>query len=1034
MRFRGVYWIAIQDIGGFTTLSEQMAKKGKAGAEKLSAIIANFFREAETKILRSDGRIFKLAGDAYYCIFPASNDIQKLKSLGNELLNLTTLKKYGLRSRFISVRGEVECEWINLTGDYKDLLVKGTTIYDLSLLEEKTVAGHMFISGSGSHRFSALPIFSNVTHRIEHSPAHRPLYIAFVDIPQDFDLVHKVTDFFVGKKGNLNLLKWIPGKNAFKGLVIAGFPETTGREPEIFLNAFNELKEIFKNHEFRMGLSSGIVFAGDIKTKKFREFMILGDRVNVASRLCAAAPINNLYLSGEIQRMLKGKFDFVDVGEIKLKGREEKVRVYKPEKRIAVVFSSALFPYRFVGREKELNKALELINKKNGICLIGEAGIGKSRMLFEIKRRMNKRKIIALSLPPVAPPLFFIKEIFKHFPEGDFPELNKYFMGTVQLPTIRVIELLKVLFRTRENLIIFVEDLHWIDEASLFILRELVPLPFLMIASSRPEGDKIINGLGLHKMHLENLPLKSLKTLAEEITGAPPDKRLFNFLSSKSQGNPFYFEQILKDMQDRGLIIKKNHLLSIKEDARSLPFAIHSILLSKFEKLPRRVKEVVEFAACIGMEFETKTIEKLSPGANFLHNFDYTKGFLVKTDTVYQFKHSLFREAILDSLLDVKRRKYEKLIGEVFIKEDRNPYEIAHHLTEAGNAYQALPYWDKTFAELYDKGLHNEITNIIQRLGNYDDEHTQDVSTFLNALYLIKMGDYYDAEQILAKLKKKQKIRKEVLLALAGLYDWSSQHNKMALVLKKLKCLLMTTSERLTYLELWGIYYDMMGHNRKALDYYKRSLRIAQRNNLRTQLLVSLFNIGWIYFKRRKYAKAEVYFRQSLNYVEEGDLFCEGTTLLRLGQIEMLKENTELALNYLNKSLKDFQILNFVYWERLALDALVNLYIILGKKKRARWFAQRHDEVARMGNFSYRCMIQFNLYYGNLNGVEKEIKGKEKELPHEYFLYLLARNKKEEAIEFLKKYNLLHILPSKRNLKQKTFPLNFLTLYKKYMA
>ncbi len=150
MKFKGNYWIAIQDIGGFTSLSEQMAKKGKRGTEELCTIIANFFKEAEDRILKCNGRIFKLAGDAYYAIFPVNTEIQNIKQLGNELLNLKILKKTNLKTRFVAVSGFIGGDWFQVSDNYQDLL-NGKAIYDLNLLEEKTPAGRMDVV-SGFHK------------------------------------------------------------------------------------------------------------------------------------------------------------------------------------------------------------------------------------------------------------------------------------------------------------------------------------------------------------------------------------------------------------------------------------------------------------------------------------------------------------------------------------------------------------------------------------------------------------------------------------------------------------------------------------------------------------------------------------------------------------------------------------------------------------------------------------------------------------------------------------------------------------------
>ena len=1032
MKFSGVCWLAIQDIGGFTSLSEELAKRGKKGTEELKQIVGKFFQEAESKILNLQGRIFKLAGDAYYAILPACINTERMEILGNYLLNLKSLKKYNLRTRFIAVQGRVEAEWIPLSEGYNDMLIRGQTIYDLDLLEEKTPAGKIAVFGSNKVKTFRMPEFPSTKKVIHYSAAHRPLYIAFLEIPQDFSLVHKITGFFQAYKENIKLMKWIPYKNKFKALVIAGFPESTGREAQICLDTFFKLRKDFENSEFRMGICSGVVFAGGVRTKKFQEFAILGDRVNVAARLCAAASNNDVYISEEIHKLLKGKFSFVDIGAIRLKGKEEKIRAYKPQKKVLDIFSPQLFAHPFVGREKEIYEALNLAKNRNGFCIIGDADVGKSRMLYEIKKRRVQKNIIEIGLAPVSPPLYFLKEIFKHFPEGDFPELKNYFEGIIQLPAIRVVKLLNEIFKTKINLTIFTEDLHWIDDASLFLLKELTPLPFQLIASSRPEGENKADNLKLKKIFLRNLSPSSLKILFEVIHGAQPDKKLLDFLIKHSEGNPFYFEQILIDLQEKNLIKKSGNKFFIAEDTRSLPFSIHSILLSRYESLPPEVKKPTEIAACIGFEFSPETVRKALdvPYVNF--ESTCTKGIVIKVGPLYQFKHALFREAILNSMLEIKRRTYERKIAEVFIKENRTAFEIAHHLTEGGNPYQALPYWSATFDELYSKGFHNEITNIIQKLNSYDDENIKKISSFINASYLIKMSDYYDAEKILLHLKRNSKIEKHILLKLTELYDWSSQYNKMAQVLKILKNYKMNIDEKIAYVEQCGIYYDMVGKNNKALNYYNKGLMISQKFHRREALITNLYNIGWIYFKERKYQKAEFYFRKSLNLVKEGDLFSEGTALLRLGQIEMLKGNLSIAQNYLNRSLKNLKILGFAYWERIVLRVLSELCILLDKKKKALWFAREADKTEIMLNIKPNNSIFFHLYYGELAILEKELKGKEEEYAKEYFLYLLAKGKKESAMDFLRRHNLISIIPSRKELRKKTFPLSFISLYKKY--
>lgn len=1030
---KGNYWIAIQDIGGFTSLSEELAKKGKEGTEELFNIITRFFKEAEEEILNYNGIIFKLAGDAYYAIFPSYIEEQKIRDLGYKLLNLKTLKKAQLKTRFVATKGYVSGKLIVISDKFSDLLISGKAIYDLDLLEENTPAGELrIVSRTNKIRESSIPDIQIKSKVLSKRAAHSPLFVAFLEVPQDFLLVHKITDFLKYQEEKIKILKWIPSKKSFRALLISGFPISTGREAEIMVDTFNTLKNAFKDYKIRMGISAGIVFTAEIRTKKFKEFAVIGDKVNIAARLCSIAPDNGIYFSEEIEKTLRGKYHIVNIGAIKLKGKVEKVNVFRPSEKISYIFEHSLFPNKFVGRKKEMKQAIILLNKRKSFCFIGDAGTGKSRMLYEIRKKIKDNNIIEIGLPPLAPPLFFIKEIFKHFPEGEVPELKKYLEGSIKLSFNKVLDLLRILLKTRNNLIIFIDDLQWLDDASFSLLKELTPLPFTIIASSRPDGEKFINGLKIQKILLKNLSKSSLIKLFESIFGLPPDKKLLSFLIEHTQGNPFYFEEILKDTNIKKNIIKKEKFFSISSDIKTIPFSIQSIILSQFNNLSEKIKKPLEIGSCMGREFSLITLKKIIKKQNIDLKEAYKQGIITLSDPICVFRHSLIQEAILETLTESKKLKYHRMIGEVFIGEKRTSYEIAYHLTEGKKIYKALPYWLNTYSNLSDQGLLNDISTIINNLLLEKDEQKRNIGMLLNGFYLTRMADYYDAEEIFLDLLKNKIFQKNALFGLAQLYDWSNQYNKMKLVLNKLKKFKMNIEEKINYLELWGIYYDMTGKNEKGLYSYKKALKLAKKFKKKYSISTNLYNIGWIYFKEKDYKLSEIYFLKSLEFTDENDLFSEGCCLLRLGQIEMLKQNFEISLNYLKKALKNFRLSGFPYWESIALGALSNLYVMLGKKQKAFLFAKKSDEIAKIANLTPIYVYMFHLYYGNLDSFIKKISGSEKEYPQLYFLYLLAKGKKQEAFTFLKENNLEHIIPNKKTLRQKTFPLSFLNLYKKY--
>src|SRR4030065_2284950 len=91
--FKGNCWVAVQDISGFTTLSERLARFGKSGTEQLTLSLTNFFQEADKCITDHRGQIFKLAGDAFYAIFPGAVTESVMNRARKDLLKLQSLDK-----------------------------------------------------------------------------------------------------------------------------------------------------------------------------------------------------------------------------------------------------------------------------------------------------------------------------------------------------------------------------------------------------------------------------------------------------------------------------------------------------------------------------------------------------------------------------------------------------------------------------------------------------------------------------------------------------------------------------------------------------------------------------------------------------------------------------------------------------------------------------------------------------------------------------------------------------------------------------
>ncbi len=1034
MDLRGTCWIAVQDIGGFTPLSEDLAKKGKTGTERLTSILNGFFDQAETGITRHQGQLFKLAGDAFYAILPGTIGSREITGLGKALLGSPALIKNNLTSRFVAVRGKIEGEWVDLGAGNYDLVVKGPAVYDLSLLEEQTPAGTQRIIDSGQNEtITKIPASPRHPRGMQYLPAHRPVYTVFLQIPQDFGTLSEMTEYIRDHWHGLKLLKWLPMAKNFNGLLISGFPDSTGKEAELVMNFYYDLKTRFPNLTFKMSMTSGMVFAGEMGGKKFREFAVIGDRVNVAARLQQIAPSQTLYFSGEISRLLRGKFSIKTIGATRLKGKTEPIEVCQPGEKVVDIFEDTLFPHHLVGRKRELKRMRHCIRRRKSCCAVGEAGLGKSRMLYEIRKGIESRHLIMIGMTPISPPLTFLRELSAHFPAGEFAELNDYLNGKIKLTPVQVQGLVRSMARTKPGLTIIVEDLHWIDDASFSLISGLKPLPFLLIASSRPEADRLIKILGLKIINLGSLNHAELNALTTEMLGAAPSPSLFKVLVDKSEGNPFYLEQIIYDLQERRCIRISDRRARLDAPTDSLPFGIHSIIMSRFARLPIPNQKTMEIAACIGREFEPSILKKIATKTIPHLKRGIKEGILTVSGGIYLFKHALFREAILSSMLDAIRRKYESAIGRVFIAERKPDYEIAVHLTAAGNISEAAPYWRVTLGGLLDRGLELEISDLLQKLDRDPNPRVRSMAILLNAYHLTRSSDYFDAETLFNQLLSNKDLRKQALFGLCGLFDWSTKYDRMGKVLPKLGAYAMQEIEKIEYYELRGIYCDMTGNNHQALAWYRRALAFARRHRLEMPMIASLHNIGWIHQKNHQYQKARRYFNQALLLVPEGWHYNEGTLLLRLGQIENEERNLGVARNHLLRSLKDFQRASFPYWEMIARSSLADNAVLAGDKATAYRYGRRADDYYRSTHNYTWVVPRLLLHYGKFKRFAAEIRGMETNLSWLYYIYLYAVGKPEAAEEFITKNHLARRTLSRQELAWNHLPTNPISLHKRYV-
>jgi class 3 adenylate cyclase/tetratricopeptide (TPR) repeat protein len=377
----------------------------------------------------------------------------------------------------------------------------------------------------------------------------------------------------------------------------------------------------------RVGINTGLVVTGRIGSKLHEEYTALGDAVNVAARMEQTAVPGTIQIAQSTYRLVASQFDFLPLGGIAVKGRSEPVQAYRVLGRVAQPEPARGLTQQgihssLVGRETEYAEARKsvarLIKGKGGIlAIVGEAGVGKSRLLAEVHQDSSQEALLwlegrtlsygqTISYWPFQEILWayagineddgeteawqklegavhqlFDEETIKILPflaslislevKGEFSQRVEHLDGEaighqIYLAARRFFERLSMKLPT----VLVFEDLHWADESSSLLLEHLLPLveryPLLFLISSRPYRQSPLSSFRRastrnHAARYNELLLSPLSQadsaqLAHnllDIDDLPPDVQAM--IVNKASGNPFFLEEIIRALISTGAIV-----------------------------------------------------------------------------------------------------------------------------------------------------------------------------------------------------------------------------------------------------------------------------------------------------------------------------------------------------------------------------------------------------------------------------------------------------------------------------------------------
>ncbi len=503
----------------------------------------------------------------------------------------------------------------------------------------------------------------------------------------------------------------------------------------------------------RVGLNTGeVVVRSTPHGDGHADVVPVGHAIGLAQRMESLADPGCVVVSERTYALTTGFFDFQPLGAARVKGVPDPVGLYRLvgigplrtrlERRAASGLS------RFVGRDPELailEQALAAALGGTGstITVVGDAGVGKSRLLHELKSLARERALVldaacvphgrAFSYLPVIELLHRYCDIQPHDDErrrrervtGKVLALDRGLEETLphllallgvadaalalqqMAPDVRRRRLHDALTRlwVRESaehpLVLVVEDMHWLDaESERFLVEFAAAVPgaaVLLLTNARPE---YAEPWGALRLRLEPLRPQEAKLLVAALVGEDSALGpLHDLVLTKAEGNPFFMEELVQTLVEEGAL-ERGALAAVR-----VPASVQDVLAARIDRLAPPEKALLQTLAVLGRtagialarEVAPCTGEELEAGMVTLEHADFVYREETRTGTVYVFKHALTQDAAYGSLLGDRRRALHEraaaALERLFAPALGDHLgALAHHYERSGNAEKSIEY------------------------------------------------------------------------------------------------------------------------------------------------------------------------------------------------------------------------------------------------------------------------------------------------------------------------------------------------------
>jgi len=667
--------------------------------------------------------------------------------------------------------------------------------------------------------------------------------------------------------------------------------------------------------QMRVGLSSGEAVLGMNTHGLHASYTAIGLPVHIASRMEQMAKPGTVLATADTVRLAAAHIEVKTIGPLMVKGLDRSIEVSEIRRAATTRSRFDTAPVRtmsrFVGRRAELERLMETFSRASGkpagsaLAIVGEAGMGKSRLVYEFLRTLAGRSILALdgggapfgSGAGYRPGPHMLRQYFNIldtdqvvamqekvagrivalggsaasivypvlFVLGALPEDNPFLALSADERRQQVVEALMWLARrvaANHPLVLVYEDMQWVtSDTKNFVERLIgdVPRSTLVVLTYRSDYDaRWIEAAGTLELQLEGISPAAAAELLSALVGDDPSlDGLKEELPRRSGGNPLFIEEHVRSMIDSGELqgTPGHYRLARPLGAGEIPPTVRAVLEARIDRLGRPDKQVLQELATVGDTASVDVLVRITdmPADELRKSLRrlQTAGMLIERteggQLAYEFKHSLMQAVAYETLLHGRRRELHLRILEA-LADGAQVDVLARHAVLGEAWRQALTYlWragkmaTEQFAEAEAVACYERALEVFTRLP--PEKQSLEAAIDLR----------FDMRNALVPLGRQLR-NLEVLREAETLAAKRGDDRRLAQALSSLaNC------------------YGNIGRSDRALDAAERSLALAEKVGETGLLAIGALSAGETHRTLGNYREASEHLSRVVALIEPGD-------------------------------------------------------------------------------------------------------------------------------------------------------------------